>query len=216
MAGNVLLLDDDTTAFVDFANGSSAAPPERCARDRVELIATTAVIVGDERALSAALRALGRDGLVDILPLLESAALSSAGRRSLPDRKKFLAGLRELGAQLTDEEVPKVTELRRVSPGDIVMAAATFLGFYLIIIQFVGIDIWATLQTAEIGWVIDRGVALAAAAVHRRDRAAGIRRDTRCRTGRSSRSSSPTTSPVSSAEPLRRPRSSSSSSASKV
>jgi len=154
MAGNVLLLDDGTTAFVDFANGSSAAPPERCARDRVELIATTAVIVGDERALSAALRALGRDGLADILPLLESAALSSGGRRSLADRKKFFTGLREQGAQLTDEEVPKVTELRRVSPGDIVMAAATFLGFYLIIIQFVGIDIWATLQTAEVAWVV--------------------------------------------------------------
>ncbi len=47
-----------------------------------------------------------------------------------------------------------MTELRRVSPGDIVMAAVTFLGFYLIIIQFVGIDIWATLQTAEIAWVV--------------------------------------------------------------
>ncbi len=86
--------------------------------------------------------------------MLESAALSSAGRRGIADRKKFFTGLRELGARLTDEEVPKAMELRRVSPGDIAMAAVTFLGFYLIIIQFVGIDIWATLQTAEIGWVI--------------------------------------------------------------
>ena len=154
MARNVLLRDDGATAFVDFANGSSAAPPERCARDCVELIATTAVIVGNDRALGAALRALGRDGLVEILPLLESAALSSAGRRVIADRKKFFTALREMGARLTGEDVPKVTELRRVSPGDIVMAVVTFFGFYLIIIQFVGIDIWATLQTAEVGWVI--------------------------------------------------------------
>ncbi len=153
-AANVRLRDDGTTAFVDLAHGSSGAPAERCARDRVEFLATTAVLIGDERALAAAHRALGRDGLADLLPLLESAALSSAARRAIPDRKKRFSALREEGATLTNEEVPELTDLRRVSWTDILMAAATFLGFYLIVAQFVGIHLWDTLQTAEWFWVV--------------------------------------------------------------
>ncbi len=153
-ADNVRLRDDGTTAFVDFAHGSSGAPPERCARDRVEFLASTAVLVGDDRALAAAYHALGRDRLADLLPLLESAALTLAARRAIPDRKKLLARLREQGAALTNEEVPKLTELRRVSWGNVVMAAATFLGVYLILGQFVGIHLWDTLQTAEWEWVL--------------------------------------------------------------
>ena len=50
MAANVLVRDDDTTSIVDFAYGSAGAPPERLARDRVELLVTTAVVVGNDRA----------------------------------------------------------------------------------------------------------------------------------------------------------------------
>ena len=63
--------------------GSAGAPPERCRRDRVDLLVTTAVLVGDDRALAAALRPLGADGLAELLPLLESAALSPPARRAI-------------------------------------------------------------------------------------------------------------------------------------
>ena len=117
---------------------------------------------------------------------MESAALSSAGApRASPTVRSCFADLRETGPRSTGEEVPKLTELHRVSPGQIVMAAATFLGFYLIVTQFAGIDIWATLQTAEWEWVVVAASAVAAPAVHRRDRAAGRGRDTApLRTGR--------------------------------
>jgi hypothetical protein len=120
----------------------------------VTLLTITAHLVGSERALAAAQRSLGPGGLSELLPLIESAALAPAARRALKDHKHLFKELREQGAALSGEEVPKLTELRRVSPGSIVMAAATFVGFYLIVNQFTGIDLWGTLQTAQWEWVV--------------------------------------------------------------
>jgi uncharacterized membrane protein YbhN (UPF0104 family)/tRNA A-37 threonylcarbamoyl transferase component Bud32 len=151
---NLVVGADGTIALLDFSNGSAGAPPERRIRDRVDLLASTAALVGNERALQVAVGSLGEDGVADLLPVLETAALSPAARRALPEPKKGLKQLREDAAALTDREVPKLTELRRVSPGSVVMAAATFLGFYLIVAQFAGVDILSMLETAEWSWVL--------------------------------------------------------------
>ena len=115
---------------------------------------TTAVLVGDDRALAAALRSLGPDGLAELLPLLQSAALVATGPTGHPRPQERLKSLREAAAATTRSEVPKLTELRRVSVGSIVMAAATFLGFYLIVEQFAGADLASTLSEAHWAWVI--------------------------------------------------------------
>ena len=61
-----------------------SCPPPRC--------------VGDDRALAAAVRALGADGLAELLPLLQTAALSPAARRRHRRPTKRLKELREAGA----------------------------------------------------------------------------------------------------------------------
>lgn len=152
-AANVVLLADGTTAFVDFAHASSGAPAERRLVDAVELLATTAALVGEERALASAIRALGREGLADVLPLLEPAALSAETRRELPERNALLTRLREQGAALTGGEVATLTKLRRVSPGDLLIAGGTILGVYLLIGQLAGIDFATVFDNAEWGWV---------------------------------------------------------------
>jgi uncharacterized membrane protein YbhN (UPF0104 family)/tRNA A-37 threonylcarbamoyl transferase component Bud32 len=137
---NVLVDADGRTAFVDFAYASAVAPPERCALDAVALLVTTAELVGTERALDAAERALGRDVLADVLPMVEPAALTNVTRHELEDAKKLSKALREQGSARTGTEVAKPVELRRVSPTDIAMAA--------------GID-WAEMfETAQWGWVL--------------------------------------------------------------
>lgn len=151
---NLVRTVEGTTAFLDLANGVAGASVERQTRDRVDLLVSTAALVGDERALDAAGAALGSDGLAELLPFLESAALSPAARRSLHDRKRQLKDLREAGAAWTGVEVPQLTQLRRVSPSSVLMAAATFIGFYLIVAQFSGVDLWASLQDAQPVWVL--------------------------------------------------------------
>jgi uncharacterized membrane protein YbhN (UPF0104 family) len=152
-AANVVLLADGTTALVDFAHASSGAPEERRLVDAVELLATTAALVGVERALAAAIRTLGRDGLADVLPLIEPAALSPETRSQLPERKALLSRLREQGAALTGGEVATLAELRRVSPGGLLIAAGTILGVYLLIGQLADIDFTTVFDNAEWGWV---------------------------------------------------------------
>ena len=153
-AASVLLRADGTTAFVDFGHASADAPAERCQLDSVGLLVTTAALIGDERALAAAQRALGNEGLADLLPMLEPVALSPAARRDLLDRKALLGYLRDRGSELTGVEIEKPTELRRVSPTTILMAAGTILGVYLLIGELAGIDWATTFENAEWGWVV--------------------------------------------------------------
>ena len=79
---------DGTTAFVDFAHAS----PHRAARtvrvDAVALLVDHRRTRRERRALAAAQRALGRDGLADLLPLLNPAALPD-GRARDRRRKKL-------------------------------------------------------------------------------------------------------------------------------
>jgi glycosyltransferase 2 family protein len=153
-AASVLLRADGTTAFVDFGHASADAPSERCQLDAVGLLVTTAALIGDERALAAAQRALGNDGLADLLPMLEPTALSPAARRDLLDRKALLGYLRDRGSALTGVEVDNLTELRRVSPTTILLAAGTILGVYLLIGELAGIDWKTTFKNAEWDWVV--------------------------------------------------------------
>jgi uncharacterized membrane protein YbhN (UPF0104 family) len=150
---NVLVDANGATAFVHFAHASGSAPEERRNLDRVELLATTAAVVGDERALAAAHRALGTDGLVEMLHVLEPAALSGEARHLLEDGNALLRRLRERGAELTATEVVKPAELRRVSPGDLLIAAGTILGVYLLIGELAGVDFSEVFSDAEWGWV---------------------------------------------------------------
>jgi uncharacterized membrane protein YbhN (UPF0104 family) len=152
-AANVLVSSDGNTAFVDFAHASSAAPPQRCHLDAVELLVTTAARVGQDRALAAADRALGHRGLADVLPMLEQAALSAPTRHGVPDLKALLKGLRDEGVELTGEELAPPAALRRVSAADILLAAGAILGVYLLVGELAGIDWSTTFDDAEWGWV---------------------------------------------------------------
>jgi uncharacterized membrane protein YbhN (UPF0104 family)/tRNA A-37 threonylcarbamoyl transferase component Bud32 len=152
-AQNVALRDDGTTALVDFAFGTAPATPEQCRRDAVEFLVTTAALVGPERALAAADRRLGHAELAEVLPMVESAALSSTTRHAVEDPKQLCATLREQGATLTGTELTKPIELHRVSAGDLLIAAGTILGVYLLIGQLTGIDYETVFQNAIWGWV---------------------------------------------------------------
>ncbi len=153
-SANLVLEADGTTGLLDLSFGTAGASSERYDADRVDLLVTTALLVGNDRALAAAARSLGEDGLGALLPLVQTAALSGVVRRGVTQPKKWLKTLREDGAARTGQEAPKLTALRRVSVGSVLMAAATFLGFYLIVNQFAGVDLTSTLSGASLGWVL--------------------------------------------------------------
>jgi len=148
-----------------FGSATTAASPTACIPDLAELLATTADLVGDERATAAALRVLGDRDLPQVLTLLQPAALTSdgrrlaaGGRRGLGDR---LEGLRATAAGAAGVAVPQLEQLRRVSAGQLTLAVGTLLGVVGLLGQVSdpaqlvhalrGADLWPLAQAVALG-----------------------------------------------------------------
>jgi uncharacterized membrane protein YbhN (UPF0104 family) len=154
-ANNILVRADDVVVLTELSRGSTVPTPVQVGLDRVQLLATTAALVGEERGLAAALRVLGKDGLADLLTFLEPAALSAPVRRDLDEEKKLLAALRDRGAALAGVEAPTLVPLRRISVSSVLMAAGAILGVYLLIGQFSDVpDLGEIVRGSEKGWIV--------------------------------------------------------------
>jgi uncharacterized membrane protein YbhN (UPF0104 family) len=154
-ATNLLVGPDGAVVLADLSRGSTVPTPVQVGLDRVQLLATTAALVGEQRALNAALRVLGKDGLAELLTFLEPAALSAPVRRDLDEEKKLLAALRDQGAAVAGVEAPTLVPLRRISVANVLMAAGAILGVYLLIAQFADVpDLGEIVRGAEKGWLI--------------------------------------------------------------
>jgi glycosyltransferase 2 family protein len=154
-AGNVVRQHDGSIALLDFSRASSSRTATRVALDRVELLSTTAALVGEDRALTAAQEVLGRDGLSELLSFLEPAAISAPARKEMGDRKDLLKSLREAGAERAGVDPPTLVPLRRISLTNILMAVGTILGVYLLIAQFSDVpNLGESLRSAQKGWVV--------------------------------------------------------------
>ena len=154
-ASNVLRQHDGSIALLDFSRASSSRTATRVALDRVELLSTTAALVGEDRALTAAQEVLGRDGLSELLSFLEPAAISAPARKEMGDRKDLLKSLREAGAERAGVDPPTLVPLRRISLTNILMAVGTILGVYLLIAQFSDVpNLGESLRSAQKGWVV--------------------------------------------------------------
>jgi uncharacterized membrane protein YbhN (UPF0104 family) len=150
---NMVRRDDGTIALVDFAHASSVAPRERCLLDDVALLTTSSTSVGAERGLAAARRALGDEGLADLLPLLEPAALPPGIRRTPAGDKKILAELRTQGSALLGVETVPLVKIRRVTVADLLLAAGTIVGVYLLVGELAQVDYSTVFDDAQWGWV---------------------------------------------------------------
>ncbi|WP_392672419.1 lysylphosphatidylglycerol synthase domain-containing protein [Streptomyces sp. LN785] len=95
LTGDAMLVGDSGTVFVtDLRGGEIAAGDLVLRMDIAQLLATTGLRVGAERAVAAALEVLGPDAVADCLPLLQPIALSRSTR----------AALRRLGRERSQRE----------------------------------------------------------------------------------------------------------------
>ena len=148
-------------ALVDFdrASGVTTIAPRR-ATDVAELLASTSQIVGNERAVTAALAGVGADELAAALPVLQPAALSRELRR--PERHerrrafaKHLAELRSCAASALDTAVPPLQDLYRVKVSSLLMAVGTLIGIAALLSQVSSpAQLWNTITAAQIGWLV--------------------------------------------------------------
>lgn len=155
LAPDQVVVEGDGVGITGLHDAEGSAAPDRLDRDAAELLVVLALATGPERAVTAARDALGPDGLADVLPLLQPAALSRDTRRALPDRKAWLTSLREQAAAAAGVDPPELAEVRRVDLTTVLMVAGTFLGFWLLVGQLTGLDgLWSTLADAAWAWVL--------------------------------------------------------------
>ncbi|MEU1125524.1 lysylphosphatidylglycerol synthase domain-containing protein [Streptomyces sp. NPDC005899] len=84
LTGDAILVDRAGTVFVtDLRGGEIAAGDLVLRMDVAQLLTTTGLRVGAERAVSGALAVLGPDAVADCLPLLQPIALSRSTRATL-------------------------------------------------------------------------------------------------------------------------------------
>jgi uncharacterized membrane protein YbhN (UPF0104 family) len=157
-------IDPETVALVSEAVGlvdfgaSAVAPGEHgLATDRAALLMTTASLVGEARALEAAIAAIGADGVATLLPYLQAAAFSPTLRRAVKAAGIDADEFREHAAATLGVEPPELVKLRRVSLRAAVQLGLLGLASYAILSAATDVD-WSefasTLSDASWGWIV--------------------------------------------------------------
>ncbi|WP_028048176.1 lysylphosphatidylglycerol synthase transmembrane domain-containing protein [Cellulomonas sp. URHD0024] len=153
----VVLRSDGTVALADFDAAESAADAGDLRTDRAQLLVATALAVGPDRAIAAAVAALGTDGLAAVLPYLQPAALERGTRAEVRAGTWSLDELRGAAVAVAGIEEPPLERLRRVTPRSIGSLLLVALAVYVVITLLAGADlasVAAALKSAEVGWVV--------------------------------------------------------------
>jgi glycosyltransferase 2 family protein len=160
---NLLVDADGRPWLLDFGFAEAAASRGRLAGDVAELLASLACLVGADRAVRSATRALGAETVAQALPLLQPAALPAATRADLKAHPGLLAELRERAAATTGIDPPRLEPLTRVRPRTLLLLVAAGFAVHLLLPQVGELpQTLGALQTARWTWLA-AGLVLAAA-----------------------------------------------------
>ncbi len=153
----LMLREDGSPALADFAAATVAAKDTQIMADRAQLLVSTALVVGPDRAVRAAESALGSERLGDALPLIQPAALEPALRRAVKASGWEVNELREAAAAAAGREAPRLERLRRVTVTSFLTVVVVVFVAYVIISAIAGIG-WSTLvdelSQASPWWVV--------------------------------------------------------------
>lgn len=143
--------------FVDFGSSTVARRTDELMTDRAQLLATTAVVAGPDRAIHAATTALGTDGIAALLAYLQPAALNTALRQAMRTVDLDTDALRGDAAEAVDAEVPELIKFRRLTWWSVAQIALLVFAVSTLAGALVGLDYeeMATyFDDALWGWVI--------------------------------------------------------------
>jgi glycosyltransferase 2 family protein len=150
---NVVLGSDGTPWLVDFGFAELSAPDRLLSGDVAELLASLALRIGPERAVTAAVDGLGDVAVRDALPRLQLNSVSSATRTAMAARKPLMKELQQTAASAVGVEKIELEDLRRVKTKNVVTAVGLGLAFYFLIPQLANLpSLWQQVQHANWVW----------------------------------------------------------------
>jgi uncharacterized membrane protein YbhN (UPF0104 family) len=131
--------EDGTPGLADFAQARLAASTNDLMIDRVHLLVTLALAVGNERAVASAIGALGVEGVSQALPYLQDPLLSQPLRRAM-GATWDLEQLRALAIERTGAQASPLVELRRVTAGSFLKLVLTLVVVSSLVGLLSGVD----------------------------------------------------------------------------
>ncbi|MGZ4200144.1 MAG: lysylphosphatidylglycerol synthase domain-containing protein, partial [Thermoleophilia bacterium] len=152
---NVLLTPDGQPLLIDFGFAEIAATDQMLDTDVAELLSSTALKVGVERAVDAAIPVVGKPAVASAAPRIQPLALSTATRKSLTARKPLCDELRAYAAQASGAGDVEPQDLQRIKPRTVLVFVSLGVAFYLLIPQLADVSgVWSKLREADWTWAL--------------------------------------------------------------
>lgn len=154
VADNVMVDGHRHAWIVDFAHAESSASERALDNDVAELLATTALVVGPERAVASASASLDADALARALPELQPLALTAATRQGLRRHPGLLGRLRDIVAVRSDATDTDVEHPPTAGPASVVRLAGPPLVAVAALLVLVGAQaVGSELSSGSWRWV---------------------------------------------------------------
>jgi uncharacterized membrane protein YbhN (UPF0104 family) len=142
--------------FADFGRATLTPTADELMTDRAQLLAATAAVAGEERAVHAAVDALGQETTAALLPYIQPPAFGGALRRALDEGGLDEDELRAATAAAAGTTEPELARLRRVTRGSLVQLGLLVFAVTALI-RFAGHvefdEVKADLQDAAWAWI---------------------------------------------------------------
>ncbi len=140
---------------VDFGFGELAARQVQLRSDIAELLCSTAVEVGAERAVAIAAEVIGPDVLGDASSRIQPLALTRATRQQLKEHDGLIGQIQAEVQRVAGLDEVRYEELARIKARTVVTVVAMTIAFYALIPRLAEVsDIGATLASAKWYWAI--------------------------------------------------------------
>jgi undecaprenyl-diphosphatase len=153
-AANVMVDDAGQPWLTDFSFSDLTATQRHKDLDLAELMASLAVLVGADRAVSGATAVIGTQEVAAAAPLLQPLALSAATRHSIARHQGLLAKTRSAAARAGGSSDPQLARIQRVRPRTLLTIAALAGAFYFLLPQLAQVgSSWHALQSAHWAWL---------------------------------------------------------------
>jgi uncharacterized membrane protein YbhN (UPF0104 family)/membrane-associated phospholipid phosphatase len=156
-ASRIIVNTDGTVGLEDFSSADATGEPQWQHRDDAAVLVDTALIVGNDRAIAATVKALDQDRITDLLPVVQPAALPADTGRGVKHLSKTLKELRSaLATAAGVDDVPPL-KIKRLTWVNIGMTAGIVLAAAIAISSLEGInwhDVKSEFENATWAWVV--------------------------------------------------------------
>jgi uncharacterized membrane protein YbhN (UPF0104 family) len=152
-AGNLAVDEAGRVWVLGLENGEIAADQLTLRIDDAELLVTTALLVGADRAVQGALQELTAQRLGEALPLLQPIALSRVNRIALKAHRQLLGELREAVVAAFPAAPTEPVRLERLRPRTLLSFFAFAVAVTVMLGQLGSVNLASIVTDADPTWV---------------------------------------------------------------